>query len=114
MENTEPRGVRDGVGAASRIQLVDELADVELGCVYRDAEPPGDLLVGCALGEQRQHLDFARGQRLIEFGGVVAGFGADYNDVGPLSRRGKTVTLSLRRGGEAMTVNLVIGERPEA
>src|SRR5262249_35089048 len=36
MENTEPRGVRDGVGAANRIQLVEELADMELGRVHRD------------------------------------------------------------------------------
>jgi hypothetical protein len=67
MENTEPRGVRDGVGATNRIQLVEELADVELGRVHRDAEPPGDLLVGRALSDQCQHLDFARRQRLIEF-----------------------------------------------
>ena len=71
MENAEPRGVRDGVGATDRIELVQELADVELGRVHRDAEPPGDLLVGRALGDQRQHLDFARGQPLIEFG-VIA------------------------------------------
>src|SRR5262249_21371203 len=83
----EPRGVCDGVGAANRIQLVEELADVELGRVHRDAEPPGDLLVGRALGDQRQYLDFARGQRLIELGVVVAGFVADHDDVGPLTRR---------------------------
>src|SRR5262245_18606096 len=115
MENTEPRGVCDGVGAANRIQLVEELADVELGRVHRDAEPPGDLLVGRALGDQRQHLDLARGQRLIEFGVVVAGFGADHDDVGPLSRRGETDT---RRAGQDRRqpvgeIRIVKGERDD-
>jgi hypothetical protein len=58
---------------------------VELCRVHRDAEPPGDLLVRCALSKQRQHLDFARCQRLIQFGGAIAGFGAVYDDVRPLS-----------------------------
>jgi transcriptional regulator BetI-like protein len=97
MEKTEPRGVLDGVGATDRIQLVEELADVELGRVHRDAEPPGDHLVGRALGDQRQHLDFARGQRLIGFGMVVAGFVADRDDVGSLSRRGET---DMRHAGQ--------------
>src|SRR5262245_32948935 len=88
---------------------------MELRRVHRDAEPPGDLLVGRALGDQRQHLDFARGQRLIQFGVVVAGFVAGHNDVGPLSRRGETDT---RHAGQDRRqpvgeISIVNGERDD-
>ena len=62
MDDAEPCCVRDGVGAADRVKLVDQRADVELGRVDGDAEPAGDHLVRRSLGEQRQHLQFARRQ----------------------------------------------------
>jgi S1-C subfamily serine protease len=46
-------------------------------------------------------------------GQPIASFNVLLRKLGPASV-GKAVTLSLRRGGEAITVNLVIGERPEA
>lgn len=36
VEDAEPRGVRDGVGASRCVQLVEKLTDVELGRVHRD------------------------------------------------------------------------------
>jgi hypothetical protein len=61
MEDAEPRGVGDGVSAAGRIELVDQLADMEFRGVDRDAESARDDLVRGAFGEQRQHLALARG-----------------------------------------------------
>ena len=51
--------MRDGVGAAYGIKLVEKRADVELGGVNRNAEPAGDDLVRGSFCEQRQHLEFA-------------------------------------------------------
>src|SRR3954453_14150851 len=55
----------DGVGSASGIELVQQLADMELGRVDGNAEPSGNLLVGRALGQQRKHLKLSGGQRGI-------------------------------------------------
>ena len=38
-------GMRDGVGAADRVEFVEQRADMELGGVDGDAKPPGDHLV---------------------------------------------------------------------
>jgi len=46
-------------------------------------------------------------------GQPIASFNALLRKLGPASV-GKTVALSLRRGGEAITIDLEIGERPEA
>src|SRR5258707_258108 len=44
-DDAEPSRVRDGVGAAYGIKLVEKRADVKLGGVNRNAEPAGDDLV---------------------------------------------------------------------
>jgi S1-C subfamily serine protease len=46
-------------------------------------------------------------------GKPISSFNTLLRELGPASV-GKTVALSLRRGGEAIAVDLVIGERPEA
>jgi S1-C subfamily serine protease len=46
-------------------------------------------------------------------GQPIASFNTLLRELGRASV-GKTVALSLRRGGEAIAVDLVIGERPEA
>ena len=46
--------------------FVDDRGDVKLGRVDRDREPPRDRLVRRALGEQRQHLQFAQGERNVD------------------------------------------------
>ena len=55
----------DGVGSASGIELIQQLADMELGRVDGNAEPSGNLLVGRALGQHRKHLKLSGGQRGI-------------------------------------------------
>jgi hypothetical protein len=45
IDDAEPGGMRDGVGAADRVELVEQRADMELGGVDGDAKPAGDHLV---------------------------------------------------------------------
>ena len=52
MDDPEPHSVRDRIGAAGGVELIDEGADMELG-VNRDPKPAGDGLVGSALGQER-------------------------------------------------------------
>jgi hypothetical protein len=52
VKDAEPRGMRDGVGPAGGVELVEDLTDVEFGGMDRNVEPPGDLLIGGALGKQ--------------------------------------------------------------
>ena len=52
VKDAEPRGMRDSVGPAGGVELVEDLTDVEFGGMDRNVEPPGDLLVGGALGKQ--------------------------------------------------------------
>ena len=54
----------DGVRARLRLQLGDDLGDVELGGVRGDAERAADLAVAEAVAHRRQHLALARRQRL--------------------------------------------------
>ena len=68
MDDPEPRRVRDGVGAADGIKLVEKRADVELGSMNRYAEPPGDGLVGGSFGDQRQNLQLAGSQDCVFVG----------------------------------------------
>jgi len=63
--HAEPRCMGDGVGAANRVELVEQRAYVELGGVDGDAEPESDGLVRGALRKQRQNLQFARRQRAV-------------------------------------------------
>ena len=58
--------MRHRVGAADRVELVDDRSDVKLGRVDRDREPPRDRLVRRALSEQHEHLQFARGERNVD------------------------------------------------
>ena len=50
MDDAAPRRVRDGIGAADGVELVEKRADVELGSMNRYAEPPGDGLVRGSFG----------------------------------------------------------------
>jgi hypothetical protein len=50
-DDAEPSGVRDDVGAADCVELVDERADVKLGSMDGNAEPAGNYLARGALGE---------------------------------------------------------------
>ena len=61
VDDAEPGGMRHRVGTTDRVELVDDRGDVKLCRVDGDREPPRDRLVRRAFGEQRQHLQFARG-----------------------------------------------------
>jgi hypothetical protein len=67
MEDTDPRGVRNGIGAAYGVKLLQQLRDVILGRMRRNPEPAANQLVRRALGEERQHFQFARGERDVGF-----------------------------------------------
>ena len=60
------------MGAIVRLQLGQNAADVTLDCVLYDAEPIGDDLVGTAVRDQFEHLNFSIGQGPI--GGTLAEF----------------------------------------
>src|SRR5207249_6523561 len=49
-----------GLGAVTDPQLLQDVADVRLDRLLRKRQPAGDLLVGKALGQQTQHIAFAR------------------------------------------------------
>jgi hypothetical protein len=40
IDDAEPSGMRDGVGASDRVEFVEQRADMELGGVDGDAKPP--------------------------------------------------------------------------
>jgi hypothetical protein len=50
------------IGATYGVELVEKGADMELGGMDRDSEAMGNGLVGSALSELRQHLEFTRRQ----------------------------------------------------
>ena len=62
IEYAEPRRVRDRVGAADCVELVEQGADVELGRVNGNAESARDLFVRGALRKQRENLELPRGK----------------------------------------------------
>ena len=66
VDDAEPSGMRHRVGTTDRVELVDDRGDVKLCRVDGDREPPRDRLVRRAFGEQRQHLQFARGERNVD------------------------------------------------
>ena len=53
-----------GLGAAADLQLVEQVAQVELHRVDRDAEIAGELGVGAPAAELGQQLALARAQRV--------------------------------------------------
>ena len=53
------------LGARGRAHLGEDLPDVELRGVRRDAQHAGDVAVRQPLAQQLEHLDFARRQRLV-------------------------------------------------
>ena len=65
LDNAAPGCMGDGVGSARRIELVQQLANMELGRVDGNAKLSSNLLVGRALGQQRKHLNLSGGQRGI-------------------------------------------------
>src|SRR5215217_607024 len=50
-------GAGQRLGTAARPQLAVETVDVGLDGAHRDAELTGDLLVGIAGGDEREHLE---------------------------------------------------------
>src|SRR5882724_126566 len=62
IDHPTPRRVRDRVGAAGGVELVEDRADMEFGGMDRYAEPLRDGLVGGALGHQREDVALARRQ----------------------------------------------------
>src|SRR5262245_42912963 len=67
MEDTDPRGMRDGIGAADGVELLQQLRDVILGRMRRNPEPTANELVRRALSEERKHLQFPGGERDARF-----------------------------------------------
>src|SRR3984957_1633600 len=68
LNNPQPRRMRDGVGAAGGVELVDEGGDMKLDRMDRNAEAAGDRLFGDAFGEMAEHFAFARRQSAIRPG----------------------------------------------
>jgi len=58
MDDAAPGGMRDGVGAASGIELVQDRADVEHGDMDGNAELSCDHLVGGAFRHQREYIEW--------------------------------------------------------
>jgi hypothetical protein len=58
MEDADPCGMGDGIGAAHGVKLLEQRCDVILGCVCRNAEPAGNQLVRRTLCQQRKHFQF--------------------------------------------------------
>src|SRR5262252_2431526 len=70
LDHAAPCRMRHRVGAAGGVELVEDRADMKFRGMHGYAEPPGDRLVGGALGHQRQHVELAR--REIGLGGLDA------------------------------------------
>src|SRR5256885_16540826 len=70
----EAAGPRGDLRARHEAELVQDVLDVALHGPLADDEPPGDLLVRQALGDQRGHLLLARGELRyagqVQFGGT--------------------------------------------
>src|SRR6185369_3331585 len=64
VDETGAQRLGDGVRARLRLQLGDDLRDVELRGVCRDAERAADLAVAEAVAHRREDLALARRQRL--------------------------------------------------
>ena len=56
----QPRALRHRLGSSLRIEFVEQRGDVKLYRMDRNREAPRDRLVRRALGDQRQHIEFAR------------------------------------------------------
>src|SRR3546814_2470611 len=56
VDDPAPRGMRDRVRASGCVQLVDHTADMEFGCIRRDAKPATDLLIGQRSDEHTSEL----------------------------------------------------------
>ena len=56
----------DGVGAAARLQLREQVADVRLHRLLREEEALADLAVHEAVGDELEHLDLAHRRLLLE------------------------------------------------
>jgi hypothetical protein len=94
--------VGHSVRAASRVKLVDEGAEMELGGVNRDPELAGDGLVGSPLREKLKDLQFARRQPYV---GVywTRVLRQDQSDVGFLARGGQPHTGKVgKQGGQSI------------
>ena len=100
MDDPEPHSVRDRIGAAGGVELIDEGVDMELGSVNRDPEPAGDGLIGGALGQKRDDLQLARRQPDV---GVYWSrvLRQDQSDVGLLAWSGQPHTGKVcKHGGQ--------------
>jgi len=65
MEDTDPGGMGDSIGAAHSVKLLQQRCDVILGGVRRNAKPAGNQLVRRALCQQRKHFQFSGGERNV-------------------------------------------------
>ena len=63
IDDAELGSMRDGVGAADRVEFIEQRADMELGSVNGNAKPARDLFVRCTLSKQRKNLELAWRQR---------------------------------------------------
>src|SRR5436305_2313559 len=71
MNDAASGGVRHGIGAAGGVQLVQQRADVEFRGVDRYSKTFCNGLVRCALGQQRQYVEFAgREVETVRLGGA--------------------------------------------
>src|SRR5262245_21576416 len=63
MQDADPGGMRNRIGAAHGVQLLQQRSNMIFRRVRRDAEPAADQFVRRALGEQRQHFQLPGGER---------------------------------------------------
>jgi hypothetical protein len=59
-DRAEPRALRHGFGPTLRVEFVEQRSDVKLHRVNRDREAACNRLVRRPVGDQRQHIEFAR------------------------------------------------------
>src|SRR3984957_20680908 len=55
----QPRALRHRIGPSLRVEFVEQRGDVKLYRMDRNLKAPRDRLVRRALGDQRQHVEFA-------------------------------------------------------
>jgi len=85
IEDADPGGMRDGIGAAHGVKLLEQLRNVILGGMRRDAEAAANQLVRRALGKECKHFQFARSEREIGFRRRRCRRSSDDNRVGVIA-----------------------------
>src|SRR6516165_1069245 len=69
IDDAAPQSNHDRVGPVAGSELRQNFADLSLDGLFAQTEPSGDLFVGFTLGNQAQHADLRRSERVV--GGML-------------------------------------------